>query len=379
MSRRIRPLWSLQAACLFPASCILALTVLLTAGCTPAPAPSGVVDTQGDTGLFCSLALDPDTEYPIISYSAEIDLGNPSVQTFARWTGFAWGKTKIDDYGKYSHLVVDGSGRRHIIYFGIEDRWAEVSLIYLKHASWESALWKIQEPVTANPIYSMIYPQESAVDSSGRLHSIYVLEDWLEGTATLYYITNLEAEPDAIPIHESSDQSITEASIAINPETGLPRICFFDGSDSLVYASFEGNQWRHETVDTAEYVGWANDLALDAVGHPMISYADSTNSALKFASYDQDTWSIEIVEGGIDPGASSIAVGSGGHPCIAYHDYDTGELRLARHDAEGWHISILDSEGDVGRYCSLALDSLDRVRLVYYNATIGKLLYYAED
>ncbi len=379
MSRRIRPLWSLQAACLFPASCILALAVLLTAGCPPAPAPSGVVDTQGDTGLFCSLALDPNTEYPIISYSAEIDLGNPSVQTFARWTGFAWGKTKIDDYGKYSHLVVDGAGRRHIIYYGIEDRWAEVSLIYLKHASWESALWKIQEPVTANPIYSMIYPQESAVDANGSLHSIYVLEDWLEGTATLYYITNLEAEPIAIPIHESHEQSITEASIAINPETGQPRICFFDGSDSLVYTSFEGNQWRYETVDTAEYVGWANDLALDTVGRPMISYADTTNSALKFAVYNQDRWSIETVEGGIDPGASSIAVGTDEHPCIAYHDYDTGELRLARHDAEGWHISILDSEGDVGRYCSLALDSLDRIRLVYYNATIGKLLYYAED
>jgi len=353
----------------------------MTIGCTPAP--SGVVDTQGDNGFFCTLALDPANDYPIISYAAEIDLENPSVLKCARWTGFLWGKTKIDDYGKYGHIATNGAGNPHIIYHGIEDQWNKnldaVSLIYLKYATWETILWKIKEPVSANPVYSMIYPQESAIDDNGKLHSIYVIEDWLAGKATLYYSGDLDAEPNAIVIHESTDLSITEASIALDPDSDLPGICFFDGSDSIIYSSFEGGQWRYEFVDTADYVGWSNDLALDSKGRPMISYADSTNSSLKFATYDQDTWSIEIIESDIDPGASSIAVGSDDHPRVAYHDYITGELRLARRDMEGWLVSILDSEGVVGRYCSIALDSLDKIRLVYYNATIGKLLYYAED
>ena len=383
MSREERLFGHSQAVPFVHAAGILALMLLHMTGCTPGPAPSGVVDTDGDTGVFCSLALDPLTDYPIIVYTADLGFENPSVLRYARWSGILWNKSMIDNYGQREHLSVDSGGNPHVIYYGFEDRWGgdgtSVAPIYMKYATWNTIRWDVTEPISANPVSAMIYPQESALDGNQKLHAIYVIEDWIAGTATLYYSSDLRSdETHATQIHVSHDLSITEASLALDPVSGYPRVCFFDGLDSIVYAAFDGESWTEEPIDTAEYIGWDNDLAIDSHGRPMISYADSENRALKFATYQGDAWLTGVVDQGINPGDSSIAVGNDGQPRIAYHDYESGALRIAHRVNENWNVTTLETEGDVGRYCSLALDSKDRVRLVYYNASIGKLLYYAQ-
>ena len=53
---------------------------------------------------------------------------------------------------------------------------------------------------------------------------------------------------------------------------------------------------------------------------------------------------------------TSLALDGGGYPHISYSDSTIEDLKYAYRDASGWHLETVDSEGDVGQYTSLALD-----------------------
>ena len=55
---------------------------------------------------------------------------------------------------------------------------------------------------------------------------------------------------------------------------------------------------------------------------------------------------------------------------------DPAELDWIRLGPELWKVETVDNSADVGKYCSLALDSLDRPHIAYYDAT-NKWLKYA--
>jgi len=125
-------------------------------------------------------------------------------------------------------------------------------------------------------------------------------------------------------------------------------------------------------------------------------------SRLKFAS---GTWNGSIWEFAIDvvdetPGFingmyTSLGVDSTDVAHISYYrcimkidDADNpycdpagGDLMYARgiYDAVLedwlWEISTVDSEGDVGLFTSLAIDSLDLPHISYYDKTLGELKY----
>ena len=91
--------------------------------------------------------------------------------------------------------------------------------------------------------------------------------------------------------------------------------------------------WRGGLVDSGPDVGLWTSLVLDASGHPMVSYYDATNQAVKFASsVDGKTWSTHAIYAntGSDVGRYSKMILVNGNPVIAYLVIETGTNGYSR-------------------------------------------------
>ncbi len=96
--------------------------------------------------------------------------------------------------------------------------------------------------------------------------------------------------------------------------------------------------WRGGIDTPGPDVGRWNSLALDAMGRPRVTYWDTTNEKLKFASYDGTNWSSHVVDDtGRNGRYSSMVLLAGDVPMVAYRATVTGamgevttELRVAR-------------------------------------------------
>ena len=113
-----------------------------------------------------------------------------------------------------------------------------------------------------------------------------------------------------------------------------------------------------------------------------ISYYDSTNGDLKYATYNSDTgvWETETIDSeGIVGSYTSIAVSRGGTVFISYYDMTNTNLKYISNISGLWESTTVDeSTGDVGMYSSIALDNTGnaKVGISYYDA-INKYLKYA--
>ena len=172
--------------------------------------------------------------------------------------------------------------------------------------------------------------------------------------------------------------------------TGSPKIAYYDATEgSLKYAEraasampsgMSGAQlqgaWLIRTVDKSK-TGKFCSLRIDRDGLPGISYYDSVNKALKFASFDGSKWKITLVDSGNVGTYSSLRLDRNGKPHIAYYDAKQGILKYASFDGEKWNISEIDYArfGNSGKFASLALGSDDRPYVSYYDESNGCLKF----
>jgi hypothetical protein len=60
---------------------------------------------------------------------------------------------------------------------------------------------------------------------------------------------------------------------------------------------------------------------------------------------------------------------------ICYYDGTNGDLKYAYWDGVSWAYEIVDSDGDVGRFCSLDLNSAGEPAISYYDDSGRDLMY----
>ena len=144
--------------------------------------------------------------------------------------------------------------------------------------------------------------------------------------------------------------------------------------------------WHIETVDSVGNVGLYSSLALDTAGHPHIGYRDQDNQDIKYAYHDGTTWIIGTVDSAGDLGTwNSLDVDSFGRPHMSYINSIpyADDLKYAHFVGAGgncgpandWECYLVDSDGFLGGYSSLKLDTSDLPHVSYYDPGNTALKY----
>jgi hypothetical protein len=174
---------------------------------------------------------------------------------------------------------------------------------------------------------------------------------------------------------------------------GWPHIAYYDSAKGdLMYAYKNASGWHYETADSDGNVGGYVSLALDSLGQANISYCKlMTGSAwqcddLKYAIRLNGTWTnhTQTVDYIGNVGAfSSLAVEGGPNyedmsQHISYYDDTNNQLKYCWGTGAFWACEVVDTDGDVGRYSSLALaGSLPHITYMHYIDGTSEDLKYA--
>ena len=141
-----------------------------------------------------------------------------------------------------------------------------------------------------------------------------------------------------------------------------------------VLTSFNGTAWVDDPVPAMiEDLGEYASLAFDGTGVPHLALYHVTSGEPRTYARTVSGWSevgqMEPYSPTVNVGQfTSLAIGSDDRPRVAYYDEAGSDLKFARWDGAQWRTEFVDTQADVGRHASLALDPLtDAPRIAYYN------------
>ncbi len=130
-------------------------------------------------------------------------------------------------------------------------------------------------------------------------------------------------------------------------------------------------------LDSADDVGYFTSLELDSADHPVVAYYDQTSGDLKVLTCQDEicaSKTISAPDTGGDVGRfASLALDASGNPVVAYSDSTNGNLKVlhcgdATCSANNT-ITAPDTNGNVGAYASLALDSSGNPVVAYQDVS----------
>lgn len=160
---------------------------------------------------------------------------------------------------------------------------------------------------------------------------------------------------------------------------GSPALSFYNTEEGdLVYASIDGTSWSTETVASQGDVGKYSSLTFDPAGNPAVtSFEQSGPDAgrIIYAVRQGDIWSLDVVgelssfsEGNARRN-SSLAFDSLGRPHVAFSD-TSGVWYSVREEQGGWLTEqIVTADLPLGQLVSLKLDQSDIAHIGIYEIT----------
>ena len=151
---------------------------------------------------------------------------------------------------------------------------------------------------------------------------------------------------------------------------------WFTGNGRLNYAHFNGVTWTTSTVDANGVGVYPCSIAVDAAGHPGISYMDgvSTNG-VDYASYNGTSWTLTSVDSTFFIAKSKCQwlLTGRGKPSIVYGG--TIGVRLAQWNGSSWSLSTVDAGGFDPT--TIVMDGNGRPQSCWHNNGVVTALQYA--
>jgi hypothetical protein len=222
---------------------------------------------------------------------------------------------------------------------------------------------------------------EIRIDSEGRPHMAYMIEDFQGG---VFHALRDGAEwvIDTVAL----GYFYAPLDMVIDEEDRV-HIAYHDHSTTggdITYVTGSGDDWPWEVVADNGHDGWDGRIAIGPEGRLHIVSIDpsqfGSNSGIEWATrVDVNDWLVQEIGSGPIPYEFGVAISfdDNGRLHVAYHDgtenlntTDVGADLLYATMSEGqWHIQTVDSEGDVGKFPALALDSAGLPHITYLDLT----------
>ncbi|MBI2891445.1 MAG: hypothetical protein HYY13_11760 [Nitrospirae bacterium] len=179
--------------------------------------------------------------------------------------------------------------------------------------------------------------------------------------------------PWRIDRHPGYTEGAFFTDFVIDPHMDLYVVSYDKRNLDLVLrtTAVNGRDWTRLGLDSTGDVGSYASTALDNNGRLHVAYYDASNGDLRYLSVDTrilytSVPQREVVDLAGDVGSyTSIAVDAAGHAHISYYDSTNADLKYATNASGAWATQTLDSEGDAGRYSSIAIDPQGGVHIAY--------------
>lgn len=370
-----------------PLLLILIIASLFTAGCyengvTPTWS-TVVVDSNGNVGEYCSIAIDSNGKAHIAYFDYQIDeqLGDDLVPfgnlKYASNTSGDWEVVTIyTGAGMLPRICVDNNDKVHIIHskLGTSDLPEILDLLYTTN---ENGFW---ETVTIGSQVVKGADSSIAVDSNGKVHISTRNE---EGTGTtpegseggLRYITNATGEWTWTDV-DTSPTCGNDTDITVDHNDKV-HISYLDKSEGLKYATNVSGSWEVFIIDNEENVGWNTSIVIDSNNAVHISYSDPSplidppgNGYLKYATNESGIWTTQVIDDDNAGTFTGIAVDNHDSLHIAYctSDGTRGRLMYTTNASGSWVKETADEEEvAVGTYCAIDIDPNGNPHISHYD------------